>query len=282
MQQIFSHSSIMFCCLSSSTDDPVDTVVQTKKGVVGIPMSSYPGFIRNSKSPIELQQELSLVQTGGNALMVYNRDTLSDVVKVVVPANCYPGQMIQVIAPNDEERVLGVVIPRHCTKPGSCFLVQFPPPSKESSVNVANEFGINQDSDDRHQNTNNTNDVDPLKEPLLQDHDINDSDENKTQQISMRNHEEERILITVPRGADAGSTIYAKIPSNDNRYVPVKVPKGGISQFYISYTFAHTINKNEMIKQQANEKEQLSRKNQNWHDNPIAYGAPMVVLPLLT
>lgn len=66
-----------------------------------------------------------------------------------------------------------------------------------------------------------------------------------------------RILVQVPPGVAPGSKMRVKIP--DGRVIEVTVPRGEVTQFYVK----------------------VPPKNQNWHDNPAAYAAPMVVAPFL-
>ena len=64
-----------------------------------------------------------------------------------------------------------------------------------------------------------------------------------------------KVLVRVPKGVAPGSKIRVKI--TDGRVIMVTIPKGEVTQFYV----------------------QVPPKNQNWHNNPAAYAAPMVVAP---
>ena len=66
-----------------------------------------------------------------------------------------------------------------------------------------------------------------------------------------------QVLVHVPPGVAAGSKIRVKIP--DGRIIEATVPQGEVTQFYVK----------------------VPPKDQNWHDNPAAYAAPMVVAPFL-
>jgi hypothetical protein len=286
----------MLCCRRSSKYDPIDTAARD--------ISKYPATRRTMTSPqkvnLDNHSDRQLIQTGGNALMEYDPNTMSDYITVVVPPDGRPGQMLQV---SDESgRVAKAIVPLHC-KPGSTFLMQFP------SQNLANNADTNQtqthelalkeeyQGSDDNNNNNNINNVSsselqavhPLKQRLLTGDalgDINISASSST--IASSNYSnsvgketEMKMLITVPPGVDGGTTIYAKIPGDDNRYLPVKVPRGGVSQFYVGYVYGHTITESQMYDQDRITKIGQERKRQNWHDNPIAYGAPMIAAPLL-
>ena len=258
-------------------------------------MSNYPGMIRTSKDSIKTNTiDLDLVQTGGNALMEYDPETMSDLVKVVVPPDCKPGQLIQVVAPDGSGRIANAIVPRHC-KPGSTFMMKFLPLNEEMDGNGSNNKPVGQHDLALTQETNDgvgvgvassnqtkqidllddtppTENTNPLKERLLPPSNENQSNYEK---------QEQTMMIIVPPGVDAGSTIYAKLPGNDPRFLPVKVPQGGVSQFYVSYVYGHTISESEMLEQHKRSMEEQSNQKQNWHDNPAAYAAPMIAGPFL-
>jgi hypothetical protein len=71
------------------------------------------------------------------------------------------------------------------------------------------------------------------------------------------NRNDNRVLVQVPPGAAPGSKIRVKIP--DGRVIEATVPRGEDTQFYIK----------------------VPPRKQNWHDNPLAYAAPMAVAPFL-
>lgn len=270
----------MFCCRgNSSSYDPIETTIR----------GTYPGSRRESKLPTT---DKDLVQTGGNALMEYDSETMSDLIRVVVPPDSYPGQMIQVTAPDDSSRIANAIIPPNC-KPGSTFMMKFPPIGETTTSNKIDDLALQEERGDFNSNsgyndTNETNgrndrntqvqsEEDPLHQNLLENDGLN-NDNFKNNKV------EQKMIITVPPGVDAGTTLFAKVPgvaTDEKRFLPVQVPKGGVSQFYVSYVYGHTINERQMIEQDKREKEARLRKNQNWHDNPLAYAAPMVALPLL-
>lgn len=285
----------MFCCSKSSIYDPIDTEINGKSKYASqrSSMSTYPGMKRTSQDQIRTNtKDLDLVQTGGNALMEYDPETMSDLVKVVVPPDCKPGQLIQVVAPDGSGRIANTIVPRHC-KPGSTFMMKFLPLNEERDGSGSNNKPVEQhDLALTQENINgvgvassnqtkqidllddgpHTESTNPLEERLLPPSNENQSSYEK---------QEQTMMIIVPPGVDAGSTIYAKLPGNDQRFLPVKVPKGGVSQFYVSYVYGHTISESEMLKQHKHSMEEQSNQKQNWHDNPAAYAAPMIAGPSL-
>lgn len=77
------------------------------------------------------------------------------------------------------------------------------------------------------------------------------------QQQRQRDSNDNRVLVKVPPGVAPGSKIRVKIP--DGRVIEVTVPPGDATQFYVK----------------------VPPRKQNWHDNPLAYAAPMAVAPFL-
>lgn len=293
----------MFCCTrSSSSYEPIDTtiskVVNDLTKHPSSTVSTYPGSMRRRLS---FQPGMNLVQTGGNALMAYDPETMSDLVKVVVPSDCQQGQIINVKSPPDKDgnsRMANFVIPKHCIKPGSSFLVQFPRDIDNEREDVhsykpndqtlkADYFILNSaqnnevetasvDTSSSNQDRQVIDDQeDPLKEKLLP------CEKNEAEKAINIDNQQHMMLITVPPGVDAGSTIYAKVPGYKKRFLPVKVPKGGVSQFYISYTFQHTITESEMMLDHYGDGSDKSPSKRIWDDNPIAYAAPMVTVTFL-
>lgn len=292
---------MLFCCLhpSSGKYDPVDvtTRIQKQQQQQDKP---FPGTRRESEPrPTHDQiKKLNLVQTGGNALMRYDPETMTDLIKVVVPPDCQPGQMLRVTAPDDSSRIVNVIIPQHCYKPGTSFLVQLPPPQSTNNTAIG--------SNDNQRKNMQTMLIDhdlalkegvvvqeekehgligdhfvSLKEKLLGDEEVRDSrdvrDDPRDEDVinAPKNDEEKILLVSVPPNLDPGTTMYVRLPEYGNRYLPVKVPKGNVSQFYVVYLHDHTISESKKI-------EQMSQNQQNWYDNPTAYGAPMVTMPFLS
>lgn len=70
-------------------------------------------------------------------------------------------------------------------------------------------------------------------------------------------NEDGLILVRVPPGSSPGDKIRVRLP--DQRLVDAVVPPGNVSEFYLK----------------------PPPKQQNWHDNPLAYGAPMLLGPAL-
>ena len=250
----------MFCCRGSPKYSTVDTEIKNGSGFdnknKSMMISTYPGMRRNIQNPmnstsIENTKNLDLVQTGGNALMQYDPETMCDLVKVVVPTYCLPGQLIQVVAPDDSGRISNVNIPYHC-KPGSTFLMKFLPVVEKHKEALEEKQKHRTEMDEA--GASQTNQID-----LLDDHSTNSLKEAllpSPPQHSAYGNQEQTMMINVPPAIDVGTTIYAKVPGDEKRFLPVIVPNGGISQFYVSYKFSHTVSESEMLEKHHGEKQQ--------------------------
>lgn len=93
------------------------------------------------------------------------------------------------------------------------------------------------------------------------------------------------ILVTAPKGVKPGTTILVKIPGTGGSIpatIPTTVPNTGSNgnspQFYVTYDPADLIMDHD---KNGTKKTKGDRKKQNWHDNPAAYAAPMIVGPML-
>ena len=181
-------------------------------------------------------------------------------IPVSVPEGVKPGQDILVTAPDGSGRCVRVTVPEGAL-PGHVFMVKMetaPVIAIGVPLDLAND--VPQDllltpepSDDRneveltqtHQQVESPN-VTVARMPT------------STQQQQNQAVHDGRVLVQVPPGVSPGSKIRVKIP--DGRTIDVTVPaEEAITQFYV----------------------QVPPKKQNWHDNPLAYGAPMVAAPFL-
>jgi hypothetical protein len=76
------------------------------------------------------------------------------------------------------------------------------------------------------------------------------------------------IKVKVPKGLSPGSTFRVQLPGKEKCYADLVVPEGNGSELMLDPK--HIISP------------PVKRSNkQNWHDNPAAYGAPMIVGPFL-
>jgi len=253
----------------------------------------------------------NLVRSAGNALVEYDPDTMSDLVRVTVPEGCWCGQVIQVNAPStpgDGDGVSGSITPPSSThvripfgcKPGSSFLVRIPSP------NINTHDGINTGVMPMTTTTTtmmNVHDASPKDQ--FADHDLYLMEEESTN----RNIEEEgvitktntnggeeeqfQMLVKVPQGVGPGTTIHVLTPNDQNRFLPVIIPvPDGDSfstqiQFPVTYTMKDTFVRGDMFgnaqtkaKENANLNANERDKNQkyNWQDDMVAPNlAPLVV-----
>ncbi len=279
----------MLCWKGSSKYDPVDTEIIN--GVVrsNTNDNEYPAMRKrttdsntNNRS-INTTKNLDLIQTGGNALMQYDPEIMSDFVKIVVPSYCQPGQLIQVVSPDDSKRVANVIIPRN-GMPGSTFLIKFLPfkgghdekliqyqqqqqQQQQLQQNISHELALTQEKNSTEAVSSQTNQIDllddhtnystnttttttttttnPLEEKLLLPPPLPEEQRNN----NGNEKQEETMMIIVPPGLEPGTTIYANLPGGNKRFLPVEVPKGGVPQFFVSFDYGHTISENEMLEQ---------------------------------
>ncbi len=121
----------MFCCFgvpaAYAPIDTCDTLLPASKAL------GYPASKRSSVRSVnchETKKPIQLVQSAGNALMEYDTESMSDLLRVTVPEGCWSGQVINVSYAHDASKgvnnVMPVQIPFGCTS-GSTFLVKIPP-----------------------------------------------------------------------------------------------------------------------------------------------------------
>jgi len=160
----------------------------------------------------------------------YHPETASDflLVSVTVPSGCKPGQTLEVIAPDSSGRVAKATIPPECNYEGSTFMVRFP--NNESMPATAKKQA-------------------QVAEVVSQ-------------------KEELKICVQVPNGARVGSMMYAPVPGDSNRVLPVRIPSRKIRKFYQCYTMEGTILRSDIPGGKSGQK-------QNWHDNRVAVMAPL-------
>ena len=206
----------------------------------------------------------------------YQPDTASDyqLVTVTVPQGYKPGQTIQVSAParvppsttqsartdayggqatgnNTATRTAtaNVVIPDECCYEGSTFMVRFPDTNTSKNTNV-NAKGTN--SNTATSTTNRTATATAAATVISP-------------------KEEMKICVQVSMGARVGSIMYAGVPGDSNRVLPIRVPSKKIKKFYVSYTLQQTILRSDID----TGGDGVSGKKQNWHDNRLAVMAPL-------
>jgi len=177
----------------------------------------------------------------------YNPETASELslVNVVVPEGCKPGQTIKVLSPDGSGRATYAIIPPECDYEGSSFLIRFPKVTET----------INREQQ-------------PKDQKFLQQQQEEQDIPNAT---VVSQHEELKICVQVPFGARVGSTMYAPVPGDANRVLPIRIPSRKVKKFYIGYTMSQTILRSDIPGPPPGE----DGKKQNWHDNKLAVMAPL-------
>jgi len=263
------------CCFNTSPSyAPIETTIDgaSKPGNANGSRQDFPG----NRRILSTYTNTQLVKTGGNALMEYDPETMKDLVYVTLPEGCHAGQVIHVQDPNSTSgRVAQIIVPPG-SRSGTTIMVKLPedqyftPDETGNNNGFLTDLTLKEEVVAPHSETTEAN-----NRFLVQSQDIpmsylasHQSNQNNYQQ----KEKQSSMLVKVPVGVAPGTIIHVKIPDED-KFVPVVVPKGGVSQFYANYSLEDTIN----MKNGGNQQQQS--KEQNWHDNPIAYGAPMLVLP---
>ncbi len=172
----------------------------------------------------------------------YHPETASDyfLVTVDVPAGYNPGDTIEVLAPDSSGRVVTATIPPECDYEGSIFMVRFPKTVQQFTP----ETGVA----------------------------ANKKDDDFTNNQSIRvisPQDEQKICVQVPMGARVGSMMYAPVPGDPTRVLPIRVPSRKVRKFYVDYTMEQTILRSEVPGGDG-------RQKQNWHDNRVAVMAPLL------
>jgi len=184
----------------------------------------------------------------------YQPETASDylLVTVTVPEGYKPGQTMEVIAPDASAtgvtrnkntrtripRVSIATIPPECDYAGSTFMVRFPKI-------------VDNDND----NANNNNTARACNRESIA----------KATIISSK--EELKICVRAPGGASVGTMMYAPVPGDASRVLPIRVPSKKIKTFYVDYTMEQTILRSDIPVP--------AKGKQNWHDSRLAVMAPL-------
>lgn len=153
-------------------------------------------------------------------------------VKATVPSGYKPGQTLEVAAPDSSGRVVTATIPEECGYEGATFMVRFPDKGAAPAAAAAAGGGRG-----------------PIADVVSQD-------------------EELKVCVRVPNGARVGSMMYAPVPGDASRVIPIRIPSRKIRTFYQGYTMKQTVLRSEIPGGD-------SRQKQNWHDNRVAVMAPL-------
>ncbi len=169
-------------------------------------------------------------------------------VKVAVPSGSKPGQTIEVPHPDPSTgRVVQAKIPEDCVNPDSTFMVRF---ENSGPTNNSAHTGTPSTSNPAKSNAEAEKEVATIISPS----------------------DEQKIFVRVPMGARVGSMMYAAVPGDPNRVLPIRVPSRKIKKFYVDYTMNQTILRSDVPVPGG---EGGKGQKQNWHDNRVAVMAPL-------
>ena len=246
----------MFCCFESSQNYSTLSQDENLKastrhdGWNEYPASSLRSVIPNDAIP----DNPTWIKTGGNALQATVLETMAadrDVVVVTVMGRLKAGDTIFVTAPDG--RLVNAVIPEGC-QTGHSFLVHMAPPDEEKSHVVVTGVPLDPILIQQKQERENVVAV------VDQNQANTTKNNNKNKNNNIHNCVEAHgfVLVQVSIGAVSGDKIRVRLL--DKSEFTATVPRGlETSEFYVK----------------------APRKQQNWHDNPLAYGAPMIIVPML-
>lgn len=221
----------MICCTSSERYDPLEGEEYD--------LSPYPATRREKGHCFAGK---SLIQTEGNALLEYDPVTMSNLVRVTVPDGLLPGMMMQVVAPDNTERIAYVTIPMHL-KSGSTFLMKFPSvkEEREASSSLIHD-ALSSKFEDLMLKEEKRDPVESITDAKIDDdwNIVEPPEERLSEKVRQDGGgPKQKLLVSVPPGVVSGTEIYVKIPGDESRVLPVKVPKG-VSKFYVSFIPQHT------------------------------------------
>lgn len=262
------------CCFNIPPSyAPIETTIDgaSKPDNANGSRRDFPGNRRSVSTYTNKQ----LVKTGGNALMEYDPETMKDLVNVTLPEGCHAGQVIHVQDPNSTSgRVAQIIVPPG-SRSGTTIMVKLAEEQYFTPDETGNNGGFVTDLTLKEEVIAPNSEIMANNRVLVQSQDIPLSylvSPQSSQNDYQKKVKQSSMLVRVPVGVAPGTTIHVKIPDED-KFVPVTVPEGGVSQFYANYSVVDTID----IKNGVNQQQQSKKK--SWHDNPIAYGAPMLILP---
>lgn len=181
---------------------------------------------------------------------------------MTVPKGSSAGQTILVKHPSGNGQVVSAVIPEG-HYPGSTFYVRFPPAPVASGITTTNPqksgnqtkqpvspsdafvSGFGSDVSHSHGNPPNRNPKQGTKKYK------------RCSEEMLLLHNKGLVKVRVPPNLKPGDKMRVQIP--DGRMIDTVVPPGNLSEFHVK----------------------VPARKQNFHDNPIAVHAPMLLGPLL-
>jgi len=230
---------------------------------------TFPGQRRSVPPPCQLNDDVVLIKTGGNALQAVRKSTLNNtddtLISVSVPEGVQPGDALFVQIPNTNGMVEAKV-PAGAL-PGHTFLVRLPPtttnsinatasivevPQAAAETNVSDTPVVAAAAPDLELNEVHTT----SQESTPHAYPVEDSTTTTTTTTNANATDTTNlVLVKIPPGTPAGSKIQVTVP--DGRIIEATVPAledPSADSFYL----------------------RLPPSQQNWHTQPVAV-APMVL-----
>ena len=249
----------MLCCFESSQRySTVNQDEDLKSSTLHDGWTEYPAAsLRSIISNDAIPDNPTWIKTGGNALQAMSLGSDKDVIVVTVTGALQEGNTILVTAPDG--RVVHAVIPQGC-QTGHSFLVHMDPPVEpQSHPVIVTGVPLDPNLATKQQHYHDVVGVVDQNQ-VIANNNTNNANNNNANNTKIYNCVDAHgfVLVKVPIGAVSGDKIRVRLV--DKREFTATVPRGlETSDFYVK----------------------APPKQQNWHDNPLAYGAPMIVGPML-
>jgi hypothetical protein len=199
---------------------------------------------------------------------IHRTDSQSRFNTVRVPKGSSAGQTILVKHPSGNNQVVSTVIPEG-HYPGSTFYVRFPPAPGVSGIPASNPQTSGKQANHASQSPNQPRhpsdaSVSGFGSVISQSHGNPPNRNAKHETKKHKRCSEEMLLlhnkglvkVRVPPNLKPGDKMRVQIP--DGRIIDTVVPPGNLSEFHVK----------------------VPAKKQNFHDNPVAVHAPMLLGPL--
>jgi hypothetical protein len=176
--------------------------------------------------------------------------------RATVPDGALPGHSFLVQFKSDADPVMGVQVEQDLLLSAENNQNESATPNQDNTVTVVGTRAIRQVLQQSQQSSSTSGD-------MVQTTSQSNGRQESARKCSLEHQDsitpDGRVLITVPYGSKPGEKI--RVRHEDGRIIETTIPKElppNVSQFYVKIP---------------------NPNHQNWHDNPVVYGAPLLVGP---